>query len=555
MQVTTCLRCGGVMDPSPPWICKFCGTPHAGAATDEFGRPRIQFTDDGVLGFLRSRVAGVENTSLHPAIPPKKLAGVRKSHPYLPPHETILAVYDATVFGSASDGYYVTARRIGFKNQLESANFLEWAHVDPSNVYADEKNLFIGQAKIEALYPDDSEAGEIWAETIEILAYSARPPGAAPVAFNAPESGPSPMQQAAGSAISGPGWEGSSSRWPAQPGRYRNDSTEQLQAPPYQVDTGCSHVDVSPNGGMIAAAGDETIVLYHPNGSPYLQMRAPDSILSMRFSPDGNFLLVGCTNSCACLFDVRTGALRGQTPAMGDYCDEVLWLGQGPRFAMGSQRGEVWIVDGLSMQPAVRVLVQDPEHESLGGMAVLPDGSALFVSVGNRIGAFDTSTGRLHWRFDEALENPSRLAVSPRGDVLVAVGHDGIAMFDARTGQPGARCPMPGVTTVTWPDKQGGMFSRVKPEDMSNYSWSARPRFSPLGDMVACQDLAGNLLFIEVATFGVHATPRVTGRAWIEDLAWFPDGNHLVLGSSDNTLAMWRVRPAQGLLHIRAIPG
>ena len=100
----TCVRCGGFIDAS---LCKFCG------AEQPLPNGCVRLTPDGVVALLRERLAGVDSTAVHPAIPPKKLAGVRKSHPYLPPDEVVLAIYDGTVFGSATDGFYVTATRIG----------------------------------------------------------------------------------------------------------------------------------------------------------------------------------------------------------------------------------------------------------------------------------------------------------------------------------------------------------------------------------------------------------------------------------------------------------
>jgi WD40 repeat protein len=537
------------MDPSPPWVCRFCGTPHEGAATDSMGRPRIPLTDDGLLSFLRTRLTGVDGASLHPTIPAKQLASVRKVHPYLPPNETILAVYDGTVFGSASDGFYITARRIGYKNQMESPQFLEWSQVDDEAVYSDDNEIYLGQAKIETVYEDDADELDTWVDVISSIACSAKPPGHVSAAAAQVASG-----GAASAAVAhvplGPGWNSAHSAWPPQPTLDRPEYVEQLLQAPYQADTGCSRVDVSAAGNMIVAAGGSVMEIRYSNGAPHLAAAAPDSVLAVRFSPDGQYLLCGCTDQRASLFDVRTGALRGKTPEMEDYCDDVVWLGAGPRFAAASQRGELWIIDGMTMQPTLRILGPDPEHDSLGGIAATPDGNTVFISLGERLGAFDTTTGRLCWRFDGALRNASHIAVSPRGDVLVAAGYDGVALFDARTGQPGMRFPLPGATTVSWPEGGGGLFKKA---DRNEWSWTPRPRFSPAGDLVALQDHAGNLAFLDTTTYALHPTPRVMGRAWIEDIAWMPDSNHVVLGASDNTLAIWRVRPPQGLLHIQAI--
>ena len=281
------------------------------------------------------------------------------------------------------------------------------------------------------------------------------------------------------------------------------------------------------------------------NGARHRAFQAPDVVLTARFAPDGRRLAVGGLDRKATVYDVNSGQILGQTPAMEDTCDEIVWLGATGRFAMASQRGELWIVDAATCQPVHRILGPDPEYAQLGGICAIPSGEVVFLSLERRLGAFDTAKGTILWRFDDALTNASRLAVSPRGDVLVAVGYDGVALFDARTAQPGARYPLPCSRGVTWPSGGAGLFRK---EEHGEYSWSPRPRFSPRGDVVAVQDYVGNLAFIDTQTFAWHPTPRERGRAWIEDLAWFGDGNHVAIGSSDSTLSIWRVRPMAGLL-------
>jgi hypothetical protein len=136
---------------------------------------------------------------------------------------------------------------------------------------------------------------------------------------------------------------------------------------------------------------------------------------------------------------------------------------------------------------------------------------------------------------------------------MVAASEEVIALFDARTGQPGPRWAMPGARGVSW--VEGGLMDRVRGEADAEMSWASKPRFSPGGDAVALQDRTGCLVFVDVAGRAVHPTGREAGRAWIEDLAWFADGNHVLLGMSDNTMAIWRARPLAGMARFAAIGG
>jgi WD40 repeat protein len=312
-------------------------------------------------------------------------------------------------------------------------------------------------------------------------------------------------------------------------------------------------VDVHPSGEVVLAVGDDHVEIhYAQNGALANVVPTEDTVLAARFSPDGSWLLLGGMNRRVALVEARSGQSRGASDPMGDAVDEVAWLGRSPSFVMASQSGEVWIVDARSMRGTRSLLAADPEHASLGGIAVSPDGSRLYVSLGSRLGAFDTATGTAVWRGDEAMMNASRLAVSPRGDLLFAAGYDGIAIFDARTGNPGPRLAFRCARSVTWPEGAGGVFAKAEENE---YSWASRPRFSPSGHAVAVQDHVGNLNFHDVASGQLHPMGRQAGCAWIEDVAWFPDGEHVVVASSDNSLALWRARPFVGVWRVPGVAG
>lgn len=575
MVANRCHACGSLLPPpdSRPWLCRYCGAPQE---TPEVGEDCVAMNDTAIVAYLRPLLTGIYSTWVHPTIPEKKVANVRKAQgPHLPPQETILALYDGTAFGSASDGFILTSKRLAWKNQLEDPHFLEWSHVDEDEVYVEEDKIVVGRARLDTLYSDDDESLYTWVEAIQTLARSARPPeerrrgasvsGASGGVPQAGWGGPAIAVGAAGRGLgrADGGWGGmhggagmGTSGGPPPP------EVERLPRPPYSVDVGCAIVDVHPSGEIVLAAGADKIELRRAaNGQRVRAFAAPDTVLCAKFSPDGQWLLVGTLDGRVLLYDARKGALRGATPKMDDGCDEVAWLGRSTWFAAAGQRGELWLVDATNMQPATKILGPDPDYASMGGLAVTPDGTRLFVSIGERIGAFDTSTGKIVWRNDAALQNASRLAVSPRGDLLVAAGYDGVAVFNAVNGQAGARMQFSCARNVSWPERSGGFLER-KQEDELLLSWSPRPRFSPHGDLVATQDHVGNLCFLDVsaaltavsdATGALHPTARDVGRGWIEDLAWFQDGNHVLLGMSDDTIAVWRVRPMAGVMRSTAI--
>jgi len=548
MNPVKCEQCGGINQPDapPPWACRFCG---AAMAAPELPENRIWLTDMAVHSLVASRLAGVNGTSIHPSIPENKVENARQVHAaHLPPGEHMLAVHDGTASDGASEGFVITSRRICWMHTTKGAMSLAWSQIDPEEIYADDGTLVLGRARLDTCFSDDDSGIWAWTEVLEILARSADP-------YDPSTDDEEDVER---TRVSDPGWGGADVAVDDRPQSgdwtegldVHTDVTkvEHLGGAPYQSDDSVSVVDVHPSGELFVVAGSSTVELkYASNSQRLLAFPTPGSVLSARFSPDGRWLLVACTDRRVYLHDVQTAQRRGATEKMGDYCDEVVWLGA-TRFAAASQQGELWIVDATTMQIAAQVLEPDAEHNHLGGLAALPDGSRVFVAVGDRMGAFDTATGRIVWRLDDAPLYAPRLAMSPRGDALVAASADGVMFIDARTGQPRARQRFECPRGVSWPES-GFLDSSRTNNDYPEWSWSPRPAFSPLGDVVAVQNPVGNLCFLDKATGALQATPRQLGCAWIEALAWFPDGNHLLLGMSDNTVAIWSARPMDNRLH------
>lgn len=561
MTATQCHHCGALLS-APVVTCSYCGAPQP---QTELPAGCIPLVDEHVIALLKRELTGIDSTFTHPSIPSKKLTNARGVHAaHLPPNEHILGLYDGTAFGSAKDGFLVTSRRICWKNQLEEAQCLEWAHVDVDNVYVDENRLLIGRAKIDTLFAEGDDGLWAWEGVLQTLARSANPQKARPEPLRSPSDNPDPgwgNHEAVGVRAGAWGGMAASPQAPsavprgtgyAQPNNYPD--VERLARAPYEVGESCSVVDVHPSGELIAACGGNVVELRHAaNGARYGAFVAPDSVLFARFSPDGQWLLVGGLDNRANLYEIRSGEHRGTTTKMKDGCDDAVWLGRSHYFALAGQGGELWIIDASTMRESVRILGPDPQYNHLGGLTASPDGSRVYVSLGSRLGAFESATGKILWRNDNAMSNSSRLTISPRGDVLMAAGYDGVAFFDPANGQPGLRYPFPCARNVSWPEPgERGLLGRRKQEE-GLWSWSPRPRFSPMGDAIAVQDHVGNLDLVDPTTGALHPTARDLGRAWIEDLAWFGDGNHIVLGASDNTLSLWRVRPMTRLWRVRAI--
>lgn len=192
MHALACQKCGAGLPPPDGYgnsWCSFCGMGHhAASAADDIaaailaqamiGRMAeeaacIPMTDDAIVGLLRQHFAGADSTYLAPHIPAKKEHGARRAHAgHLPAGEPVLAVYDDTVFGSAEDGFVVTARRLCWKNVAGRPHQIEWAHLDPNALYPEGRKLAIGAGAIEI--SSDASIIDACADAFYVLALSAR---------------------------------------------------------------------------------------------------------------------------------------------------------------------------------------------------------------------------------------------------------------------------------------------------------------------------------------------------------------------------------------------
>src|SRR4051812_44741867 len=88
-----------------------------------------------ILTLARRHLGMGSSMFYEPSIPPEKAANARRAHAmHLPEEETILALYDGTMFGGAQDGFLITPQRLCWKNFWEHPRQLPWDELDASTV-------------------------------------------------------------------------------------------------------------------------------------------------------------------------------------------------------------------------------------------------------------------------------------------------------------------------------------------------------------------------------------------------------------------------------------
>jgi hypothetical protein len=205
MNALACGQCGAGLPPpnsAGRSSCVYCGAEHTSDRSSEIlavalaervnresgtcpaygtleaeDAARIPMTEDAVLTLLREHFASSADCGrvfVCPHIPPKKEQSARQAHAvHLPDRERILALYDATWFGSGDEGFIVTSRRLCWKNANESPCSIEWRDLDPDQLDADERRLFIGDDRIAIA---DEEILDACANAFHVLALSGLPP-------------------------------------------------------------------------------------------------------------------------------------------------------------------------------------------------------------------------------------------------------------------------------------------------------------------------------------------------------------------------------------------
>lgn len=93
--------------------------------------------EDVVLSLAREHLEGLAGVFLGPDIPDKKLARARAAHArHVGAQEPIVVLFDATLLGSAEDGFLATPERFAWKNLMEHPRAMRWSHLARTPVQA-----------------------------------------------------------------------------------------------------------------------------------------------------------------------------------------------------------------------------------------------------------------------------------------------------------------------------------------------------------------------------------------------------------------------------------
>jgi WD40 repeat protein len=323
---------------------------------------------------------------------------------------------------------------------------------------------------------------------------------------------------------------------------------ERFPAEPYpRGGPGCGVVLIHPDGQRLVTECEGEVQVRAIVDGRVLRAWPVYKPLTMALSLDGALLVVGSRDDKIRLFDVESGKPIGENDGLGRRPEGVCWLPDGQHFAAISDSGRL-LIGHRDAAATAAVHELSEKGKWTDGLAVVPGTGHCIVSSLSRLWRIDLADGGRRWQVDvgDAYVRFYHVAIAPQGDRgVVRVGTrtgDELQFFSVATGAFGPRYRFNTGIGITWPEFES-----------SYIRWDPTPVFSPDGRVVACNTPVGTLVLVDPDTGApLWEAQRAPGMAFVGQVAWLSDSNHLVLGCADDAITLWRMRPLHWVLRVPA---
>ncbi|WP_027404612.1 protein kinase domain-containing protein [Aphanizomenon flos-aquae] len=273
-------------------------------------------------------------------------------------------------------------------------------------------------------------------------------------------------------------------------------------------------VAYSPDGQTLASgSSDTTIKLWNVRTGNILQTFTGHSngVISVAYSPDGQTLASGSWDTTIKLWNVRTGNLLQTLTGHSNSVNSVAYSPDGQTLASGSL-GTIKLWD---VKTGKLLQTFTGHSEWVYSVAYSPDGQTLASGSLGTIKLWNVNTGNLLQTFTGHSDWVRSLAYSRNGQTLASESWDNIKLWNVRT---------------------GNLLQTL----IGHSSWVRSVAYSPDGRTLASG--SGNSIKLwNVKTGNLPQT--LTGHSnSVTSVAYSPDGRTLASGSGDNTIKIWRLK-------------
>lgn len=301
-------------------------------------------------------------------------------------------------------------------------------------------------------------------------------------------------------------------------GVYVYDAVYLVQLHHFNTGAVFSSVEFAPSGEALIT-GDNVMQIWSViDGSLMKTIEGSGSwIVDLAFSPDGQRLISGSTDSSVDLWDIASGLHISTLEGHQRDIMSVAFSPDGRTLASGSVDSTIRLWDATDYSLiATRTLGSEGQNDMVRSLDFSPDGRMLAIGSNTAVRLWSTTDVSILNSLDEESGIVTALTYAPNGEKLAAITANGILrLYDL----------------ASW-----SLVSSFE----GHTSWTEGLDFAPDGQTLASASYDGSLRLWNAATGQLLATrgDNATDEPFV---GFTPDGRTLVTQSSPQTILLWDV--------------